>query len=1022
MKKKIAYSLLTFMSLSFLAGCNANGDNSLNDSSSDVSKTYTYREEVSKEPTCEKDGVKSFICNEDASKSYTEKIPALGHLYNVETLDFVWVNYESASVTTDCTRCHETQKFNASITSKVNTEPTCTTPGEKEYTATVTINSETYSDVKKETLTSSHVYTKVDEKSFAPSYATDGKLVECCDKCRDEKETTITKQRDNLDDYGEETNPYLIASLTDWNAFAADAASNTFKDKFVKITNDIGTAEAPIATLVNNNVNCKFAGTVLGNDKTLYVNLSSRPISRTALFAFASNATFKDLTINGMVADEKDNNQRAIASAFLADGSGTITIDNCVNHAEVHTSTNTAAGFVGFLRGGSSLTITNSKNVGTIYASDDYAGGFVGNGKDAKSITLDNCVNEGVISAKENFLDQFIGASKADESVTVNENCKKNGHAYLYSNKTIDETGHYYPCIEEGCTSKFGQTQHNYILVDRVPSTCTKAGTKEHYVCDECDKKFTKVEEQYIIATDESLLLPLAEHTYKLVNEISSTCQSSGTKEHYVCEQCGATFLLKEATYVPVTAEDLVMDKANHVYDDHYESDETGHWQKCTSCDEPSEHEAHIKDYEEATEDHGIKCTVCGYQIAPAKTHEHSYGDVVPEIKSSYVTAGTVSYVPCTSCNAKFNPDTHEELSSEQVTIKAQKEAADPSYGTEENPYLLANSEDFKAFTADVNSGTSFDGKFIKMVADMTEAVTTIIGTSDNPFKGTFDGNGHSIELNINATAENAGMFGYTSGATIKNVVTRGSLRTEVKAKANRAGALVGLATDTQIINCINYADITIGAGIGDVGGIVGVISGTFEISGCKNFGSISADCATAKYVGGIVGDVKGSGPVTNCANGYETLPSGVEQGTIDNIYQYAGGILGGTQAKITISGCTNFMDISSSITGSAGFGGIIGLINMNVIGCSIENSVNKGAINCVSSVGGIVGRLAANSSSSPLVLTNCRNEGIITIGSSVATEDVGVTSASSGTSAKVPGILIGSSSGDARTYTIISE
>lgn len=1085
MKKKIIYPLLTLMSLSFLTGCNTNGDatsshssegisssenisssekassenasssdaasssegassedasssdsastteeasSSENTSSSDVeqsssaessSQNYTYRSEVSKEPTCEEDGVRSFICNEDSTRSYTESIPALGHLYDVTNLEFAWVDYDSASVTTKCTRCDKDATFYASIVSKVITEPTCTKSGEKDYTATVTINGQSYSDIKKETLVDSHSYTKVEEKSIAPTYATEGKLVERCEKCSDEKETALAKQSEELDKYGSETNPYLIASLTDWNAFATDAATNTFKGKYIKIANDIGTAEEPITTLAKTTTDSLFSGTILGNGKTFYVDLSARENGRTALFPLASSATFKDLTISGKVNGAAND----IASAFVSDGRGTMAFDNCVNNAAVNAK-GSASGFVGFLRGGCMLTITNSKNTGTIYATENYAGGFVSNGGDAKLITLDNCVNEGIISAKAKYLDQFVGKSKdateTDPSnLTVNENCQKNGHAYFRSEQKVDVTGHYYSCIEEGCTEKFGLTNHSMTLVAEVPSTCTKAGTKEHYTCDACDKKFIKVDEEYVIATDDSLTLPLAEHTYKLVDEVASTCQKEGTKAHYVCEQCGQTFLLKDGTYVPAALADLTLDKAEHEYGAEYKSDASGHWQLCTSCGEESEHVAHVKDYDEATEEHGITCTVCGYKIAPAKTHEHAYGDVVPEVKASYATKGTIAYVQCTGCDAKFDPDTHKELSADQMATLSQKDATDSTYGTEENPYLLANSEDFKAFTEDVNSGTTFEGKVVKMAADITEAVTTIIGTSAKPFKGTFDGDNHSVNLNINATAANAGMFGYTSGATIKNVVTKGILETKTDPKvANSAGSLVGLADNTTINGCVNYANITINGGLGDVGGLVGCgNSKTITISDCKNYGSIKAvaDCKTAKYVGGIIGDIKAAGAIiTNCVSGYETLSEGTEQSVITNMISYAGGIVGGTQVKIAISDCVNYMGISSTVTSNTGFGGIIGLVNSGAKGCSISNSVNHGSLEASSSVGGIIGRLATSDTAAPLTLTNCSNDGNLTIGSVSASEDVGTTA--------IPGRLIGSSKVANTTYKIINE
>lgn len=1058
MKKKFVYPLLAFMSLSFLAGCgpsNANGsstsvapsstepsvseskessnqntssnnsssekeessskeenssqsssssekesstesssvsreesasessssESSSSESSSSSSIHYTYREEVSKEPTCEEAGVKSYICNEDATRSYTEPIPALGHLYDVSALDFVWNDYESASVTTSCTRegCDKQNTFNAEITSQSVKDATCTETGEKKYTATVTINNGTYHNDKIETLSMlGHDYAKVVEESIVPTYATDGKLVEKCARCDDKKETPIVKQKDNLDAYGTEENPYLLASLEDWNAFASDAATNSFKDKYIKLTDNIGSVESPITTYVNN-YGAMFAGTLLGNEKTLYVNLPVRVSSknakeRTGLFAFASGASFKDITIEGVVGQDEEGS--SIAAALLADGTGTIVIDNCVNKASVYAK-DTAAGLVGFARGGSTIAITNSRNEGTIFAKNDIAGGIVGNA-DGKSLSITGSSNSGTISALKTNCGQIVGRIKTASAVSIDENCQKLGHAYYHSDRLFDENGHYYPCIEENCEERFEIQKHNYNPVDEVPATCTSTGVKAHYTCSDCAGLFVKVGDSYTVVTQESLITEMIDHVY-------------GTD---------------------------------------YEKDANGHWHICTVCGAESKHVAHVKDYEEATEEHGITCTECGYQIAPALSHVHQYDNVTAEVKASYATEGRAAYATC-SCGKTFTADTHEETTLDALKLTPQKDDAEKGYGdSEEKPYFIANEADYAVFTEAVNNGTSFDGKFIKMSADIgneENPVKTRIGSSStNAFKGTFDGDGHSVYLGINATAANYGMFGYVSGGTIKNVITKGTLTTKTAASvANRAGAVVAYATASTIDSCKNYASITITDGKGDVGGIVGATESNTQVINCENYGSIICKGTAAKYVGGIVGDALSVSTITNCVNGYATLIEGTEQGTISNVFQFVGGILGGALAKVTIDSCKNYMDINSSVSGNTGVAGIIGLVNTGSKNSTISNSSNYGNISGLASVGGIIGRLAAKGTSdNPYIvtITNCSSAAELSkVGDTVASEDIGST-ANTDESKKIPGILVGSTSGSTSMPKIVNE
>ena len=76
------------------------------------------------------------------------------------------------------------------------------------------------------------------------------------------------------------------------------------------------------------------------------------------------------------------------------------------------------------------------------------------------------------------------------------------------------------------------------------------------------------------------------------------------------------------------------------------------------------------------------------------------------------------------------------------------------------------------------------------------------IGTNQetDKFQGTIDGNGFTISnLKINKTEESAqGLFGYTSGATIKNIV----LENAKVAGNHHVGALIGRSYASTIENC----------------------------------------------------------------------------------------------------------------------------------------------------------------------------------------------------------------------------
>lgn len=176
----------------------------------------------------------------------------------------------------------------------------------------------------------------------------------------------------------------------------------------------------------------------------------------------------------------------------------------------------------------------------------------------------------------------------------------------------------------------------------------------------------------------------------------------------------------------------------------------------------------------------------------------------------------------------------------------------------------ISTFQEYKDFADSVNKGNKYLGKKIVLTADIgspDNPVKTRIGNSaTNYFAGTFDGQGHTVYLQLNAT-NSVGMFGYVGGATICNVVVAGSvMRT---GDGGGSGGIVGavLYNDgniTTIQNCTNNATVTAGntsanKACNDAGGIVGVTTGNLVVTDCTNNGIIVAESNRA---GGIVGRV----------------------------------------------------------------------------------------------------------------------------------------------------------------------
>lgn len=161
----------------------------------------------------------------------------------------------------------------------------------------------------------------------------------------------------------------------------------------------------------------------------------------------------------------------------------------------------------------------------------------------------------------------------------------------------------------------------------------------------------------------------------------------------------------------------------------------------------------------------------------------------------------------------------------------------------------------------------------------------TVTAPYANDFTGTFDGNGHTVTLDITASTANVGLFSkLAGGAVVKNVITAGS----ISGKVNNVGGIAGTADgNVTIENCKNTASIKGGKGAGGILGYSEPGSGFVTISSCANMGSVSG---TRKQVGGIAGNVVGTHIIRNCYN----------QGDISN----GAGILGRGTKGVLVENC----------------------------------------------------------------------------------------------------------------------
>ena len=174
----------------------------------------------------------------------------------------------------------------------------------------------------------------------------------------------------------------------------------------------------------------------------------------------------------------------------------------------------------------------------------------------------------------------------------------------------------------------------------------------------------------------------------------------------------------------------------------------------------------------------------------------------------------------------------------------------------------------------------------VKKNLDMGAHTWVPIGERNNVFKGTFEGNGYTIEgLNSSLNRSDLGMFGITEGATIQNVIAQGTFD--------------GVA--------INY------------GAIAGTMKGGM-LSNVEAAGVLTGDNTYAQNIGGLVG-VSETGTVIHSSFAVNTL-------TAQRGETVVGGLVGTNHGNLINS----YSNVTMSETGI--LGGLVGVNNGNVENC----------------------------------------------------------------------------------------
>ena len=168
--------------------------------------------------------------------------------------------------------------------------------------------------------------------------------------------------------------------------------------------------------------------------------------------------------------------------------------------------------------------------------------------------------------------------------------------------------------------------------------------------------------------------------------------------------------------------------------------------------------------------------------------------------------------------------------------------------GTADDPLLIGSTQDWNVFAASVNNNVSAEA-YVRLTDDITIDQGHLVGTTvtyalvngsygeRRTFRGTFDGDGHTLTLNM-ATNGDCAPFLYAQDCTIKNLTIDGSITTSSQ---YAAGLIVNAVGTVNITGC--RSNLTISStysGEGSYAGLVANSTGMTNIEGCVFDGSIS--------------------------------------------------------------------------------------------------------------------------------------------------------------------------------------
>ena len=144
-------------------------------------------------------------------------------------------------------------------------------------------------------------------------------------------------------------------------------------------------------------------------------------------------------------------------------------------------------------------------------------------------------------------------------------------------------------------------------------------------------------------------------------------------------------------------------------------------------------------------------------------------------------------------------------MPDQNVTIGSTLSPKLEGQGTEQEPYLIPDADSWRILQGYMKVDGDTAGMYFRQTGDFAIGAGDILGSGSGPFRGVYDGGGHTLTINAEKAPSSCAPFMNIENAVIRNLHVDGVIQTVGQYAAGLASGAYGTC---EIINCRSSVDI----------------------------------------------------------------------------------------------------------------------------------------------------------------------------------------------------------------------